>query len=284
MSVLTVTLNPAIDRVVRLDRFLVGKDHRALSVVSFAGGKGVNLARALKGLGVAAQSMTFLDGQPDKMRTNTTIVDASGRVTRLLEPGVVAVKAEQDRFFCSFKVKIKKCRFVVFSGSLPPGMKPAFLVRLIGLAKEQGLDVAVDTSGEALKVAIKCNVDLVKPNRLEAEELLGVSLSSGMRISKALRTLAGCGIKDVLISLGEDGLAGYDGADEVLAKCAVVHGGHAVGCGDAALAGFVAARLVRKDFKACVRFAAACGAAAARAEAPGGIILKDVKILERKII
>ncbi len=282
MPVLAVTLNPAMDRFVRLDKFLVGQDHRALSAISCAGGKGVNVARALRGLGVKASSVTFLDGLSDAMRINTTIMDAQGRVTRVIEPGVMASKTAQARFMRSFRQCLKQYQYVVFSGSLPPGMEPLFLAGLIGMVQRQGLGVAVDAQGDALKAAIQCGVDLIKPNQQEAEALLGVKLISRARISKALRTLAGCGIKNVLISLGEDGLAGFDGCDEVFAKTEVVAGAHAIGCGDAALAGFLAARLARKDFKGCVRYAAACGAAAARAEIPAGILLKDVMMFSTK--
>ncbi|MBF0330719.1 MAG: bifunctional hydroxymethylpyrimidine kinase/phosphomethylpyrimidine kinase [Candidatus Omnitrophica bacterium] len=284
MAVLTVTLNPAVDRIVLFDKFVVGKDQRAASSFYFSGGKGVNVARALTGIGVKAASLTFLDGHPEKVRVNTTIVDAQGRVTRVIEPGPTASRAAQACFLRAFPASLGRSEFVIFSGSLAPGMKPDFLIKLIDRVQQQGIRCAVDTSGVALDAIVKHGVDLVKPNRPEAEALLGYRLSSPARVSKALRSLAGCGIKDVLISLGKDGLAGYDGRDEVFVSTEAVVGGHAVGCGDAALAGFVRARLAKKDFKACVRYAAACGAAAAAVDIPAGIILKDVKAFERKIV
>ncbi|MFH0753038.1 MAG: PfkB family carbohydrate kinase [Candidatus Omnitrophota bacterium] len=284
MSILTVTLNPAIDRMIRLDKIIVGKDHRVLSVKDSAGGKGVNVARALRGLGVRADSLTFLDESPDGVRVNTTVMDARGRVMRFMEPGVVASRLAQEQFIRKFKTCVKSYRYVVIAGSLPPRMKPSYLVALIEVVKKQGAWVAVDTSGVALKAAIESGVDLIKPNREEAQDFLGMRLSSRKRISKALRTLAGCGIKDILVSLGEDGLAGFDGVNEFFAQAPVVAAGPMVGCGDAALAGFLAGRLAGRDFKGCVRHAAACGALAAREFVPGRIVGRDVKDVERGII
>ena len=283
MAVLTVTLNPAVDRILKVGEFSIGKDHRVSSVEVSAGGKGVNVARALNALGVAAHSLTLLDDELEKMRVNTTLIDVKGRVTRMIEPGVPASRTAQRRFMHLFKTRLRSCRHVIFSGSLPPGMDPSYLTALMGIAQKQGAWVAVDTSGLALKTVVKQRVDCVKPNRAEAQELLGIKLSTRSQIRKALHALAGCGIKDVLVSLGQDGLAGFDGEHEIFARAPVVRGGHALGCGDAALAGFVAAYLKKRNFQRCVGFAAACGAAAARESIPGGIKRQDVKVIERCI-
>jgi fructose-1-phosphate kinase PfkB-like protein len=105
-------------------------------------------------------------------------------------------------------------------------------------------------------------------------------------VRKALRTFIGYGIKKVLISLGPDGLAASDGEKEFWVKMPVVKTGHAVGCGDAAVAGFLSAQARRKDFSLCVAYAAACGSANMRADVPGGIIKKNVQhaFTRRKII
>ncbi len=149
---------------------------------------------------------------------------------------------------------------VVFSGSLPPGFPVTEFTGLVRMARREGAITAVDTSGTALRAAARLGVDIVKPNREEAEALLGFKLSSKPAITKALHTLHGYGIKKVLISLGSKGLAAFDGKYEVLAKVPVVRNGMPVGCGDAALAGFIVALIDGKDLKTCADRAAACGA------------------------
>ena len=160
---------------------------------------------------------------------------------------------------------------------------------LIVHAQRSGALTVVDTRGAALKAALGSGVDVIKPNRQEAEDVLGFKLSSRAMLRKALRSFVRYGIKKVLISLGRDGIAASDGEEEFLMSTPVVTTGHAVGCGDAALAGFLSMHLKGKDFPVCVAYAAACGHANARANIPGGIIKKNVEqafraLMRRKVI
>lgn len=283
-KILTVTLNPAIDRIVSAGKKDIGKFH--------AGGKGINVARAARALGLDVKAVGVeggvtgwmlegllkQEGLPHQFfvvhgatRINTTRIARDGAVTRDIRPGPVLQAAERKAFAVFFARQLKGCAAVVFSGSLPSRFPVSAFVSLIRCARRNGALVAVDTSGKALAAAIKEGVDVIKPNREEAGEALGFRLSSKACIRKALRSFQGCGIKKALISLGEDGMAAFDGRAEVWVKLPAVRGGHGVGCGDAALAGFLAAQLAGKDFKGSVRQAAVCGRAAMTADKPGGI-------------
>ncbi len=283
-KILTVTLNPAVDRIVSVGKGDIGR--------FYAGGKGINVARAARALGMDVsaigveggvtgwmlEELLQQEGLPHRFfvvdgatRVNTTRIAKSGTVTRDFQPGPLLREPERKAFAKFFSGQLKGRAAVVFSGSLPPGFPVASFTALIRAARRSGALVVVDTSGAALAAALKEAPDVIKPNREEAGEALGFRLSSRAHIRKALRSFQGCGIKKALISLGRDGMAAYDGREEAWVKLPVVRGGHGVGCGDAALAGFLAAQLKGKNFRASVRQAAVCGRAAMAADKPGGI-------------
>ncbi len=302
-KVLTITLNPAIDRLTRLDTLVPGRDQRGEAGLSLAGGKGINAARALRALGVSAMATGWCGGRMGDLceallteeglchsfcrvsgetRVNATFVARGGAVTRVIEPGPVVTAAEQQAFLTALPEILKGRAAVLFCGSLPPGVSVRTFTRMLRLARRGTTLVAVDTSGPALKAALELGVDIIKPNRREAEEVLGRRLSSEAGVRKALEAFLGYGIKNVLISLGEDGLAASDGHESAWVRVPRVREGHGVGCGDAALAGFVAGRLEGKPFHACVDLAAACGVANLFAPVPGAISRKIVRQLGPK--
>jgi 1-phosphofructokinase family hexose kinase len=299
-DILTVTLNPAIDRIIRRDG--------PLSVQSsFAGGKGVNVARALEALNVPARSIGVAGGPAGRLlqeyldqekinhiflpikgstRTNLTMIGRDGVVRRKIEFGPVMTKKERVAFAALFCREIRPFSTVVFAGSLPLKFPIRDFLSLVTSAQHSGSAVVVDTHGLALKAALGLAVDCIKPNQKEAEEVLGFKLSSRARMRKALRTFIGYGIKKVLISLGPEGLVASDGQKELWVRTPVVSQGHAVGCGDAALAGFLSADVRSKNFQTCVAYAAACGYANMLCGVPGKIVKKNIQyaLSRRKLI
>lgn len=290
-EVLTITLNPAIDRIIRHDRGLP-------SVASWAGGKGVNVARALKALGVPVTAVAPAGGAAGRLlgevleeeniahqlspakketRTNVTMVCRNGAVRRRIDAGPALTRKEQEALVLLCTRAARSCAAVVLSGSLPLNFPLKVFKGLVLGLHRPGVLAAVDTRGPALEATLELGVDIIKPNREEAEAVLGFRLSSPDKIRKALRTFISYGIKKVLISLGSDGLAASDGKKELLVRLPAITTGHAVGCGDAALAGFLSAELRDRGFSACVVHAAACGHANAHGDVPGGITQKDVR-------
>ncbi len=300
LKILTVTLNPAIDRIVHYDGV-------SRSTVSLAGGKGVNVARTLRALAVPARAIAVAGGVSGKLldalldeeniahillpvkgltRTNSTVVGKDGVVRRKLGPGPVLTKKERDAFKAIYLREIKGAHAVVFSGSLPLKFPVKEFAEMVSRAKCPGCMSVVDTRGPALASVLDLGVDVIKPNRQEAEDVLGFKLSSRSMIRKALRTFIRCGIKKVLISLGEQGIVASDGSQELWVRVPVLKTGHTVGCGDAALAGFLSAHFKANDFSASVAYAAACGYANVLAGRPGCVISKNIQhaLTRRKIV
>ncbi len=297
-KVLTVALNPSLDKTLAMDDLIWGEEARVKAAFSYSGGKAVNVARALKVLqtdvtliGVLAgrtgqlikedlsacgfaQEWVFAQGET---RTNITLkVAKGGKSSRLIEPGASLTAAVQSRFKKIFLKELLQTNAVVFSGSLPPSVDKSFYASLIRSAQAKHVMTVLDTSGEVLRAGLKASPFIIKPNRQEAEDVLGYNLSSDKALVRGLKELAGHGPRIVLVSLGEKGLAGYDGARMFVASSPERHG-NTVGCGDAALAGFISAFLKGDVFDQCVRYAAACGSANVDAKPPGSLDKKKIK-------
>ncbi len=270
----------------------------------------MNVARAARALGLPVRAIAVAGGLaghlldelldeekiPHKFafiqattRTNLTVVGKRGGVRRKIAAGPSVTKKERDAFAALFHREIGGCSAAVLSGSLPSRFPVKEFSGLVLQAQRSGALTVVDARGQGLKAALELGVDVIKPNRLEAEEILGFKLSSRPMLRKALRSFSRYGIKKVLISLGRDGMAASDGEKEFLVSTPFVATGHAVGCGDAALAGFLSMHLKGRDLDVCVRYAVACGYANARAGIPGGIIKKGADqaftmLMKRKVV
>lgn len=260
--IVTVTLNAAIDKTYVLPTFAPGALHRPQQVVSLAGGKGINVARVARTLGAEVTATGFVAGYNGKMiaqgctengitpsfceiagesRICMTFLDASTQtVTEVLEPGpTVAPEA-----FASFRDHLgglaAQARYVVLSGSLPTGLAPDAYRQLLETVKAAGAIAVLDTSGAALAPALPAGPFLIKPNRAEAEALLGYELTDMDARQRAVDDLLRQGARHVLLSLGEEGaLLGGGGRMYYLPVLAQENIVNPVGCGDALLAGVV---------------------------------------------
>ncbi len=282
---LIVTFNPSLDRTVLIDRLLPGADMRARSARRVEGGKGVNLARALRALGAPSLcSLTLKDFFPAAdIRQNVSVVDAAGRQTRFIEPGPRLAAGDWRQAERGVMARLKGVKVMALCGSLPLGFPPDIYARLTAAARRRGVMTFLDSSGMPLAKGVKARPWGVKPNRAEAEALLGIRIRSRRAVRKALQRLAGYGMTRVLLSLAEEGLAGFDG-NEMLLACGPRRQGSTVGCGDAALAGFLTGHAAGASFADSLILAAAAGAANVGAQVPGGILRANVLALQRKII
>jgi 1-phosphofructokinase family hexose kinase len=160
---------------------------------------------------------------------------------------------------------------VIFSGSLPEGVPPDFFARLIASARACGCRTFLDTSGEALRLAVSAKPDFVKPNRDEAKALLGSPVDSPNSAVRAIERLLALGARSAAVSLGADGLLFSSGksASVLFAPALSLQARSTVGCGDSALAGFAHAIASNSSDEEALRLAAACGAANCFADSPG---------------
>jgi 1-phosphofructokinase len=256
--IVTVTPNPSIDRTVRVARLERGELNRTSGPVSEAAGKGLNVARALHRhavdtiavLPLAADSasvyLTLLgDAVPiapvptrGSIRTNLTVLEADGTVTKLNEPGPAVDDGDVEALLTS--VAAIDADWVVGCGSLPPGAPTSFYARLARGASPSRR-VAIDASGEALRACISSGPDLIKPNLAELEELLDARLETLGDVVSASGTLVARGVHAVLVSLGADGAVYVDRSRSVHAEATVPRVINSVGAGDALLAGYLSA-------------------------------------------
>jgi len=257
--IVTVTPNPSIDRTIVIDRLDRGTLIRAKGSTSEAGGKGLNVSRALATEGVAtsavfplaAESATaylglLADAIPTRtvpvggaVRVNLTLVEDDGTVTKVNEPGPRLAPEDVDAIL-SIVAAVPAATWIVGCGSLPPGASVDFYARLATLASPSRR-VAIDTSGEALRRALCGDLGLIKPNREELEELVGRPLATIGDVAAAARELVTHGCSIVLVSLGEDGALVADANGATHAEAPIDDAVNTVGAGDALLAGFLAA-------------------------------------------
>jgi len=255
--IVTLTPNPSIDRTIRVSRLERGELNRTSAPTSEAAGKGLNVARALHLHGaetlavlpIAAESATTylkLLGDavpvapvpiPGLVRTNLTIVEANGTVTKLNEPGPALREGDVEALLAA--VEATAARWLVGCGSLPPGAPTDFYARVARLATAERR-VAVDTSGAALRACLLPGLDLIKPNVAELAELAGDRLETLGDVLGAAGSLVGHGLRAVLVSLGADGALYVDRDRAVHAEATVSEVVNTVGAGDALLAGYLA--------------------------------------------
>jgi 1-phosphofructokinase len=259
--IITLTLNPSLDRTLEVDALASGAVVRAASVHLDPGGKGVNVARALLANGVASravmpcggaegeQLMLLLDEEQvpavtvpiaARTRSNVTLVEADGTVTKINEPGAPLTIAEFHAVAAAVLSRATHADWVVLCGSLPPGVPVEAYAGFTAQLAAAGIRVAVDTSGPALLSAVAAGPDLVKPNREELAEAVGAPLRDLHDVIEAARSLRALGAGAVLASLGAEGALLVDKDGVLLARGAVVEARSTVGAGDAMLAGFLA--------------------------------------------
>jgi 1-phosphofructokinase len=308
-AIVCVSANPAMDRRLRMASLAVGEINRAHSAQGLAGGKAAHVAMATLALGAKPVWVGFLGGaigqecarQMETLgirllaiptvagtRVNLEIIDATGRVTEILEPGAEPTPQERDEFLqrCATGLREEwQKAVVVISGSLPAGVGSDFYISLIAAARTAGATVFVDTSGEALRASSQAHPDFVKVNRAEGETLLGRPLATIEEIAAAAREIVARGAESAAITLGREGLIWKEAKDGPVWKATPPHMNaiSAVGSGDATLGGFAYSAAQGIAGEEALRLAAACGAANCMASAPGRIELATVRALMPQI-
>jgi len=279
----TVTLNPAIDKSLRVSGFAPGKTNRAEVTRIDAGGKGVNVARAARRFGLPVCALGFAAGRngrfildvlaatgipadfidvPGETRVNLKIHDpVQGTETEINEPGFQISPAHFEEMRRKLEEYAPRCELVVFSGSLPPGAPSHAYGDLITITRKCGAASLLDTGGEALRHGLAAGAELVKPNRAEVEELLERPLRNSSDLAEAARHLLNLGAQQAVISLGVEGALGANREGILWARPPRVELHSSIGAGDtmvAALAyGFVRHLPFRDSFRLAVAASAA---------------------------
>jgi 1-phosphofructokinase/tagatose 6-phosphate kinase len=283
--ILTVTLNAAIDRTVAVPNFRLGHRHRAVESRTVAGGKGVNVARAIGLLGRPVIATGFAGGptgtrvleqlrKEDVLthfttiagdtRINLAVIDpTSGEQTEINERGPAVSPEEVERFVKRLAYLAGGARICVLAGSLPPGAPEDLYARLVNDLRERDVAVILDADGEPMLAGIRAGASLVTPNELEAEELVGQEFSGRDDVVHGLTELLRLGAAEAAITR-PDGCVAVVGAGAerafLEARTRPLDPVSTVGSGDAYLAGYVAALYDGMEPRECLAYAVACGA------------------------
>jgi 1-phosphofructokinase/tagatose 6-phosphate kinase len=283
--ILTVTLNAAIDRTVAVPNFRLGQRHRAVEARTVAGGKGVNVARALRLLGrpVIATGLvggatgsriveqlteesilndfTWIEGES---RTNLAVIDpTSGEQTEINERGPDVSAAEVEAFVAKLLYLAQGASICVVAGSVPPGADADVYARLVTELRQLGVLTVLDTDGEPMRAGMRAGPAVVAPNVTEAEEVVGHEFNEPGDLALGLAGLLEMGAGEAVIT-SETGcvaiVAGAEGRRRYEVRIEPLEPVSTVGSGDAFLAGYVAARFGGASERDCLAFGVACGA------------------------
>jgi len=306
--IVTVTLNAAIDKTLAVPNFRLGRRHRAVEQTAMAGGKGVNVARALKALGQPVIA-TGVAGGPtgtlitealtdegilndflrirEESRTSTAVIDpTSGEQTEINEYGPLVSEGELERFVDKLLYLARGATVCVFSGSLPRGVDPGLYGRLIEELKRLGVSTVLDSEGEPLIIGTRKGPGLVSPNELEAEGLVGREFADEEDRLAGIAEMGELGAGEAIMTLPDGCLAMLaDGGERRVYRATLdpLEPVAAVGSGDAFLAGFVAARYSGSGNEDCLRFAVACGAESTQHFGAGVVDLREVERLRTEV-
>ena len=258
--IVTLTLNPSLDRTMEITELVRGDVIRATAVHLEPGGKGVNVSRALLANGVPSRAVLPCGGDDGaelvrllvaagvdvraipisgRTRSNITIAEPDGTVTKINEPGPELTADEVTGLIDRALTEAGAGGCVVLCGSAPPGLPMTDLTALYERVVAAGDRLVVDTSGPALRAAAVAGADLVKPNRAEVAEVVGRPMRSLDDVVEAARELRSWGAGTVLASLGPDGAVLVDDTGVLVGSAPVPRPRSSVGAGDALLAGFL---------------------------------------------
>lgn len=275
----TVTLNPSIDYIVRLDQVEVGSVNRMDSDDKFAGGKGINVSRVLKRLEIENTATGFIGGFTGKFITDT--LEKEAIATRFVQVSEdtrinVKIKADQETEINGTGPSVSKEQLdelkailsgltaadtVVFAGSSNKNLGNVIYKELIGLTRQSGAQVVCDFEGQTLIDSLEFQPLLVKPNNHELGDIFGVELTSLDEIEKYAREILAKGAQNVIISMAGDGalLVTQDGT--YFAKPIKGTVKNSVGAGDSMVAGFTGEFVRSGDAVESFKWGVACGTA-----------------------
>ncbi len=301
-DIVTITINPAIDIFVNVARVEPVRKMRCSAPKRDPGGGGINVARVAHRLGGTVAAIYPTGGAIGKLlhrlveregidslvtpshvetRENfTAYEETTGEQYRFVLPGSALHRAEWEAVLDKLGSIPEKPRFVVASGSVPPGVPVDFFARVARLTKQLGAQSLVDTSGPALKAALAEGVTLIKPNLVELSDLVGSKLASDDACIDACRALIKAGqVEIVALTLGEQGALMVTADRAYRTQPLAIEPVSTVGAGDSFLGGLVAARAAGQPLADAFRVAVA--AASAAVMSPGTELCReeDVKRL-----
>jgi 1-phosphofructokinase family hexose kinase len=285
-KILTLTVNPALDRIVTVDR-LVFEDRAYIeSTTEMAGGRGINAARELVCFGLETVAITTSGRETGRkveellqkdtfekdvvkirntIRTNLTISDRKGLSIKLNEIGPSISKLEQKRIMQAVERRLPESAWLMLCGSLPPDIDLHFYSKLLKLGAKHKVETFLDTDGDPLLHAMEGEPTIVKPNQSEAERLLNTALITRTQLIDAVQKIKSLGAKSVVLSLGSRGVIAATPAEGILEVMPpAVDAVCPIGAGDAMSAAIVWSLVKGNSFSDSLRWGVAAGTASSK--------------------
>lgn len=282
--IITVTLNAAIDNTLSVPHFRLGARHRAVDKRAAAGGKGINVARALKCLGqpviatgfaggvTGTRIIEYLTGESvlndfvrigEESRTSTVLIDpTTGEQTEINEHGPRVSEAELELFREKLMYLAPGADICVIAGSIPKGIPYDFYGELVTGLRKAGVTTLVDAEGDIMSHALRAEPDMIAPNVNEAEEMVGREFVDTEDLASAPAELRALGARDAVVTTSEGCWAVLDEDQQKTLHVTApeLDPVTTVGSGDALVAGLVSARYIGLGGEEALRYAVACGA------------------------
>lgn len=304
--IVTVTLNPALDKTVTLPMFHIGHVNRVEKMRLDPGGKGINVSKTIQALGGKSIAMGILGGWAGRYiktcldkagitndfayvrqttRTNLKIIDPELHTnTDVNEPGLPVSSRSVNRVFESLAAKVTAGDTVVLAGKTPPGVEDSLYGEWAQRLHQKGVRVCLDADGPLLAHGIAALPEMIKPNEEEFSRLVGRPLDSIQDMARAALQLNQRGIGQIVISMGEKGALFVRGGRVKIAHGLKVPVKSTVGAGDAAVAALVLSCERGEDWLDTIRLAVAAGTAAVMCEGTETIAMDSVKSLLPQVV
>ncbi|MGN7940005.1 1-phosphofructokinase [Metabacillus sp. 22489] len=277
----TVTLNPSVDYIVRVEQFEIGSLNRTTDDTKFPGGKGINVSRVMKRLGVESSALGFIGGFTGKFvkdflaneKINTNFVQVSGDTriniklktnveTEINGLGPMITDEQLGEFMEAFK-KMTKEDIVVLAGSIPGTLPPTIYKKIISLCKEKEIKVVADVSGDALEEVVQLKPYLIKPNHHELGDLFKTNIQTPEEALVYAKKLVNQGVENVIVSLAEKGALLVTENDCYIANVPKGNVVNSVGAGDSVVGGFLSAYTKNAPLEDAFKIGVASGSATA---------------------
>ena len=303
--IVTLTINPAIDRTISIDRLAFEDRAYINSSRESAGGRGINASHVIHSFGSQTRAVLISGGESGKrlqqllaccafpvtvvpvkneIRTNLTITDKHGLTVNLNEAGPALTKTEVDRVERAVRDALKNAEWLLVCGSLPPGVPADFYGKLVALARQKKVKTLLHADGAALREGIEARPTLVTPNQHEAERLLGRTLLTRSQFLEAAERMRSMGPESVVLSLGSRGaVAAFADGPMLEALPPRVDAVCPIGAGDALTAGYTWAMARNASATDALRWGVAAGTASSRLPGMSFASLPETEEIYRQV-
>ncbi|MGZ4936239.1 MAG: 1-phosphofructokinase [Halobacteriota archaeon] len=287
----TITLNPALDRILTVESIEYDNPNRVDGDERYAGGKGIDVSKALTRLGVENKALGFaggftgleLEGCLLNLGVNCEFIRISAETRTNVFINEIARNRQisfnlRGPFIQSFELMqmidkingLKDAKYVILSGSVPAGVNPIIYQKIVEIAKAKGATVVLDSDNEPFHAGLRAKPHIIKPNVHELERLVDRELNDLSAVTDAAQGLHETGIEIVLVSMGAEGMLLVTEDERWVAVPPKVTVINTIGAGDSAVAGFVHGLLLGESYRDALKRSAATGTAAT--------LIKDVSI------